>query len=296
MSFPPKNSFFEYRYLTTQFSQEELSKYCDRTLQRYALHTKSWSDNKNAEWMTRSYLSIKMILSATVMTNSLVYSRKKNVTIVEPYLSYYSILCCCRSLLFTLPDLNWNQGELLAVTHSKAINVTTDAFNLIDKNAAERIKQRLKVAQSLREMYSYRFPANGLSSTSEDFPIVVNEIIDFCALLCEFAQLNSDLLEASVNKNVKGNYNSDDQIYYSCFEYRFDDGKNVSVLIDNEDWYRLSRMVARAKLPHNFLSLMTQGMVEDFFFSWDPPEDNSEEDVFDMSSSLSNWHLIYPVN
>jgi hypothetical protein len=294
MPFPPKDSSFEYRHLTA-VGTTALDTYCNRTLQRYALQTKNWSKEKNAEWLVRIYLADKMILSATVLVNAVKYSCRKNLKIVEPYLCYYSMLCCCRSILFTLPDVSWNGGELMIVTHSKAINLAVDTLRLLDKNIAANAKEQLIYSRSLREMYSYRFPAQGLDVIPQGSLQTIDTVIHLCALLCETAQLNSELLEASIKTNVQGKYFADDEIFKSCFEYRFERGSHFEILFDEDDWRRLGTLVQKEEINFSLANSMSEGMVEDFFFSWGPKDDNLEEDIFDLSNSCREWGVIFPV-
>lgn len=298
MSFKAKFSSFDYSILTTKFGQANLDAYSNKMLMRFAAQTKNWSKEKNAEWLVRTYLSMKMIFSATIMLNTLKYSSKKNLKIVEPYLIYYSLLSCCRALIFTLPDTSWNNGELATITHSKAINLTIDTINSIDKNASSEIKRLLSLSRSFREMYSYRFPARGLSLIPETYRIGLEEVIQTCALLCEIAQLNSEYLESSVMKNVQYDplweEDVDETIYKSCFEYKFDDGEFPDVIFDEEDWYRFGRMDIKNKLPFSLLNSMSEGMTEDFFNAWSP-EDNSDVDSFDISNPCREWGIIFPI-
>ncbi len=262
------------------------------------MQTKRWGKEKNAEWLVRTYLSMKMIFSATVLLNALKYSSKKNLKIVEPYLMYYSLLCCCRALIFTLPDALWNKGELATITHSKAINLTIDTFASIDRNVSIEIKRLLSLTRSFREMYSYRFPARGLLVIPENFRIGLDEVIRSCTLLVEIAQLNSECLESSVMKNVRYDPSwqddVDEEMYKVCFEYKFDDGEFSDVILDEDDWYRFGRMDIKYKLPFSLLNSMSEGMTEDFFNAW-APEESHDIDAFDVSNPGIEWGIIFPI-
>ena len=104
---------FPYSKLITWFTKDDISRYCINFRQQCSKITKKWDKTKNAEWSARHYLSIKMILSASVMVSSAAFSKERNIRITEPYLYYYSILSCCRALIFTLPRIEWESAKIL---------------------------------------------------------------------------------------------------------------------------------------------------------------------------------------
>lgn len=75
-------------HISSEWDEEDCRRYCSRTKEAYAKYTKAWSAHLNSEWLTRNYLAVKMILSATVMLTSFQYCQRKNVRIVQPYLLY----------------------------------------------------------------------------------------------------------------------------------------------------------------------------------------------------------------
>src|ERR1035437_1105073 len=113
----------EYVHISSEWDKEDCRRYCSRTKEAYAKYTKAWSDHHNSEWLTRNYLAVKMILSATVMLTSFEYCQRKSVRIVQPYLLYYAALSCCRALSFTRPDVQLQNSDLYQMNHSKIINV-----------------------------------------------------------------------------------------------------------------------------------------------------------------------------
>jgi len=80
-------------------------------------------------------------------------------------------------------------------------------------------------------MYSYRFPARGLSVIPDNLRMRLDEVVQVCTLLCEIAQLNSECLETSVTKNVHYDpiweEDINENLYLTCWEYEFDDGRKI---------------------------------------------------------------------
>lgn len=95
--------YFDYEVIPKIFSEEEINKRISSLDKSFKKETNNWNSDKNSEWILREYLSIKMILSSSILLSSAEFSIKKNLRVVEPYLIYYSLLNCSRAVLFTSP-------------------------------------------------------------------------------------------------------------------------------------------------------------------------------------------------
>jgi len=71
------------------------------------------------------------------------------------------------------------------------------------------------------------------------------------------------------------------------FEYEHELG---TLLHDRDDYYRLGSALTKLGRPVSLYVTGTEGLVEDFFASWDSSEDN--DDLY--SPALSEWDLIFP--
>ena len=279
---------FEHTHIEKYFKKEEIEKNYNRLIRIYSSQTKNWSDQLNSEWTVRFYLAIKMILSSSVLLSSLEYVIEKNLRIVEPYLIYYSLLNVCRAIIFTLPYKNWDNGEILTLRHSQIINIVSDAVAAINRKAGDNLKKLLIKSKHYRELFSYKFPANGIKGLSNDIVVDIGECIEFCSLLSEIAQFNSEILQQSFDKNVKKEYDFVENILSKGFEHDFEDGDTI---FDQEDYYRIGFIIRKVKRPYNLQWMMTEGMVEDFFGAW-CSENDENNDVFDPDV---NWQIIFPV-
>ena len=278
---------FPYSQLMVWFSKEEISRYCGTFRQQCAAVTKKWDQKTNAEWVARHYLSIKMILSASVMISSADYSKTKNIRITEPYLYYYSILSCCRALIFTLPRIPWDFGKVLEMTHQKILNISIDNIKTISKTCEDYFKNFFDYVKSMRELFSYKFPALGLTALKESKDYEIAKIISVCSLLCEISQLHSELMQSSISKNASDDIELEEDDLKCCFEYDI----NGNTYIDQDDWYRINYMTRKMKRPLNLHWMMTEGLVEDFFGAWIPKDEDIEKDVYNADNY---WSLIYP--
>lgn len=277
---------FPYKNINLYFTEDEIEKGKSKLNNNYSKVIKRWDSSLNSEWVVRNYLSVKMIMSSTVMLTSLSYGKSKNIRVTEPYLIYYSLLNVCRAILFTTPTVEWKEGAVMEATHSKIINIVGDAISQFNKEAGAKVKDILERARDYRELFSYKFPANGIS----DFSVSYEEAVKTCGFLAEVAQLQSEILE---NKNFKRTdietkLNRD--VLKKAFIYQ---GEKYHFL-DNEDWYRLDFISRKQPFPVNLYFTLTEGMVEDFFGAWYDYSDEESDNV-DKYNPDDNWRLIFPM-
>lgn len=278
------DDYFNYDNLEFEFSEQEINKNLESIRSQFSKITKNWDEEKNSQWVVRTYLGVKMILSSSVLLSSVEYANTKNLRIVEPYLLYYSLLNCSRAVLYTSPLVEWKQGEIFTMTHSKTINIVSDIVSHFNKQKGKEIGDKIDWAREYREIFSYRFPANGLT----DHHLSLDVVVDICKLLCEISQFQSKILENSITKNITKEFDLDWSILGIGSVY----GEKNFQFFDTEDGYRLNYIVRKQKRPYSLHSTMTEGMVEDFFGAWHSNSDDKNEDIYDPDA---NWQIIFPV-
>ena len=276
--------YFEYSRLKKEFSKQEIDKFQSYLLRRYSAFTKNWSDELNSAWVVRNYLAVKMILSASIMLSSCEYAIDHNLRVVEPYLLYYALFNCLRTSIFTSPNVEWGEGVIVEMNHQKVINTSIDAISRFSRKYASNLEEFVMKARDYRELFSYKFPANGIN---DEVPSVgLLDVIHNCQLICEISQLQSEMLEISHRKNIKKTYQLDFATLKKGLIY---EGKSYS-MVDREDMYRLDYIQRKMSYPWSLYLTMTEGMVEDFFGAWCSKEDKS--DTYDPDV---NWQIIFPV-
>ena len=216
------------------------------------------------------------------MLSSAEYAESKNLRIVKPYLMYYPLLSCARAVVFTNPHQEWSD-DLITMNHSKTINIIGDIVSRYDQAEGEKIKSLINKSRIYREIYSYKFPANGLKEIGLNF----DKIVDICALLSEIAQLQSAILESAVTKHSKEKYEIDDEELSKLYSY----GEEGFRFIDPDDGYRLDYIKRKVSRPYSIMNTMTEGMVDDFFEAW-CSQNEAPEDVYNPDE---NWRIIFPV-
>jgi hypothetical protein len=139
-----------------------------------------------------------------------------------------------------------------------------------------------------RELFSYKFPANGLGNLPTGVSVEVEETIDLCRLLVDIAQFNSVRLDQSFEKNCKGkSFGFNEKILEKLVFYQTED----YLFTDDEDGYRISRIIEKKKKkrPGTVYDIMSAGMIEDFFGAWTKDENEGTEE-FDP---YHDWRLIF---
>ncbi|WP_294589947.1 hypothetical protein [uncultured Bacteroides sp.] len=276
-----KNDYFEYKELYSNFGKKIIETRINDLRPPFTEIAKVFDIKSNTQWIIRTYLASKMILASSVLLTSAQYAKSKNLRIVEPYLLYYPLLSCARSVIFTNPHIGWSD-DLVTMTHSKTINLIGDIVAKYNKKKGDEIKKLIDWAREYREIFSYKFPANGLT----DHLINFEDVVIVCRLLCEIAQLQSAILEAAITKHVTQQYEIDEMEVIRTYLY----GEKNFQFIDSEDGYRLNYIQRKEARPFSIMNTMTEGMVEDFFGAW--CSDIDEDDVYNPDE---NWRIIFPV-
>lgn len=276
--------YYSYRKLFSYCDDAKLLLLSNQILQQYSKSTKAWNPDINSEWACRIYLSSKMILNATVLLNCLEFSREKGMRAANPYFEYYATLSLLRGIVFTLPDQKWDDGNLMSISHSKAINLAFDWLAKFDKKLSDDLKVTTYQLKAQREVISYKAPASGDSILGENYSLV-----DLLIVLAETAQFNSELLEQSVTKNSPP---ESFEVHLRTIEQISSFNLEGFSFNDPEDAHRLGYIRRKMPRPYNIQSFMTEGQVEDFIGAWDGDQDNHDE--FN-NGSPSNWQSIFDI-
>lgn len=287
MPFNDREWWYSFRELEEIIDERKSSKLIGDVSKKYSKITKNWNKDLNSEWTCRVYFSTNMILNATVLLKNVEYAEEKNVRIVKPYLEYYAVLSLLRCVVYTLPELEWKDGELIKISHAKALNFAMDWLAKFSKEKSKELKKACKLLKAQRELISYRAPASGDSNLSDGY-----DIIEICTILAEVAQFNSELLEASVTKNA---LNDDFVVHQSDID------KIVNVEIEGERFYdrydsiRLNYVQRKQPRPFNLASFMTEGQTEDFIGAWDDDDTYDEDGSIYHGGSPCDWQGIFDI-
>ena len=225
-----------------------------------------------------------MILNATVLLNSLEFARTSGLRAANPYFEYYATLSLLRGVVYTIPTEKWDSGQLLAISHARAINVAFDWVAKFDKSLAEELKKTTLQLKAQRELIAYKAPASGDRNLGASYNLTY-----LLTILAEVAEFNSELLETSITKNA-------DPASFEVLDEHIHKIANVEVegfvFSDNEDYWRLGYVQRKTKRPYHLALFMHPGQSEDFIGAWDGDEDEGE--TF-SNGSPSNWQAIFDI-
>lgn len=225
-----------------------------------------------------------MILNATVLLNSLEFARNSGLRAANPYFEYYAALSLLRGIVYTIPTEKWDSGQLMAISHTRAINVAFDWVAKFDKNLAAELKKTALQLKAQRELIAYKAPASGDKNLGESY-----DLDDFLTIIAEVAEFNSELLEGSITKNA-------DPSSFEVLDEHIHQIANVEiegfVFSDDEDYSRLGYVQRKTRRPYHLALFMHPGQSEDFIGAWDGDEDAGE--TF-LNGSPSKWQAIFDV-
>jgi hypothetical protein len=281
MQYAGREWWYEFRQIPVLFEEKLVSRRVQNLMQQLATMTQDWNADLNSEWTVRVFFSAKMVLAASVMAQSLRYAEEKNLRAVTSYLSYYTVMHSLRAIVFTSPNVGWNNGDLLMMTHSKTINVACNEITQFNRELAENVKQSIIYLKAFRELISYRAPSSGDRFPKPDF-----DIYEYSRCFLEVAQLQSELLEASIEKNVAESFQLQEIVISHITDI---DIKGIH-FHDEEDWYRLGYLARKHPYPTNILHIMSEGHVEDFLGSW--CSGNEKEGSFNPDE---DWQILFDV-
>lgn len=276
---------FDFKELSI-IDEQHLISYCSRLRSRFK--KQKLLPNALEEWIFRTYAAVKLILSATVMLSSAEYAETQALKIVEPYLLYYSLFNTSRAFVLLIPDQEWSGGRLLnETTHRQIRNVTENQLRQLSSERTDVYRDLAERALIARELFSYKFPAEGLKGRISDSYPNQQEIIKTCRLIAELAELNSECLEAEFKELDRPMKGFSEETLIPLFEYEHKLLKGA--LHDSEDYYRLGRILGKAGRPVSLWLTATEGLVEDFFGAW-----NFAEDETQYRPDASQWDVIFP--
>ena len=257
--------------------KETASRKCtEKLLARFASLTKSWNDVENSVWLCRLFMAAKLIMMATLQVNALQFAEKVNLRVVSSHLRYYAILSLSRALCLTIPEIEWDDGLLIAMSHERTIKHAVAHVQAFDRGVAKSLNAVIRTAKAQRELIAYRAPSSGDAGLD-----AMAEFKPCCRLLAELAQMNSELLELSFEKHT-----ADQQ--FAVLDEEVQKLWSVEIegllFLDEADVGRLGYLMRKHPRPTSLMMLMTDGHLDDFFGAW--CEGESNENNFDPDSNL----------
>ncbi len=274
LEFTGIDSGYDYRQLPLLSTPSEMQRYCSKLRERWAPTAKAWTKSSNSEWMARCYLAVRFMAAATVMVASREFAGAVNLRIVRPYLGYYASLTCARALLLSTPELPWQDGTLLKLTHNKTLNLVHDKVCQLSPTWGAELKDVLGHLRDVRETFSYRFPI-AAAAGKYDEP-ANDELVRTLRGLCELAQIHSECMQASLEKHGASTFRE----YDARTEDLVCDNEIAGIRVtDRDDKYRFGWLFRKIGRPANFFHTVSNGLVDDLFGGWEPADEGDEAEA-----------------
>ena len=87
-----------------------LPSYARRSRECFDRIATAWDRTSHTEWMVRSFLSLKLIMGATVQLGSANYAAIRNLKITAPYLAYCGLFNAVRAAILMSPATTWGKN------------------------------------------------------------------------------------------------------------------------------------------------------------------------------------------
>lgn len=190
-----------------------------------------------------------------------------------------------------VPEQRWRGGGILDdPTHLKVQKVVCDYIRHLSTDVADQYRDISRRALATREMFSYKFPAEGLRGSFASIVPGLGDVTALCQFVAEMAQLHSECLQSSFRDlpDVELPNASAALGRFLHYEHR---SSNISV-IDDEDWYRLWQFARHSNKPMSLHLTARPGLVGDFFQPWISNKENGgKADQYDADDT--DWRAIF---
>jgi hypothetical protein len=275
--------WYAFRVLNAKADTAKATQFIASNQKLFSPIAKGWNSESNSEWVARCYLAGRLIMASTLYINTYRHCIKTNTRIVLPFLQYYAALFSMRACILTSPQHEWNNGALLSITHSKAINVSSDIVRSIcPQEYSDKLKEKLRTLKAYRELISYIAPTDGDGNAPG---LSAEDLIEMCTLLSEIAQLHSEILEGSITKHAPIDQKL--EIYLEQIEHTFKATIEDFDFLDSADLYRLDYLRRKKPSVENVCHMITDGQAEDFFGAWRSTEDDESDSIFNSDNSTT---------
>lgn len=255
---------FAYRQLPKEATVEQLQDYCSGVRRLFAPIAKDMDTEKNSIWVLRHYLAIKFIAASSLLAGSAEHSFKQNIQLAVPYFNYYALLSACRAYLLTSPQMQWDGQKTMQMTHENIMNRTADYMRSLDPSRKDRWRERMAMYRTAREMFSYKFPLSGPRLLPREY-MQPDAAIELCRLIAELASLNSECLQAAVEKHsTKGLKVAPLPDHVWAYQYEVESAPEI----DKEDMYRFGKYYGSWGEVSTLEVMTSDGLVDDLYGNW----------------------------
>jgi hypothetical protein len=253
---------------------KDLRKRCERLAKR-------WGAERNAEWMVRSYLALRRMISATVLLSSARAARRGKRKPPTSDQVFEGLLEAARASILLLPDQPWSRGELARHPHERVFQLARGSVTDIDPLQGARVSQALEGAMAYRRMSLLRVQAEG--GPKPQVPRLRSDPSTPAArFLCELTQWRSEVLGRVLSERLDPPIGWD----FAVLGAAASPSAMGEAILDDADARRIGGLMGAVPYPHDIWSLMRHHLGDDAA--------GFVPDVSDAEVEMDGW-LVFPL-
>ena len=265
---------FPYVEIQVRVPEEVLRRYARDLRKRYDRLAKRWDARRNAEWMIRSYLAGKAMVTATVTLTS-IRAKRRSRREQEVAQFHAGLMDAARAAAILLPEQRWDAVAQLAP--DALVKIAVGSVAEVDRNQSEWI------AQVLGNVREFHLMATTPGEWVGHPPRVrARDVYSAARVLCELTQWRSEVLADSLARHADPPIGWD---FSLLLDAASPDADGAAVL-DEHDVRRVGALMGSAPHPDNLWILMRDHLGDEIDSLW---KGSGAEKV-----ALDGW-LIYPL-
>lgn len=272
---------FPYAEIPARIPEKELRDHARDLRKRCERLTKGWGAERNAEWMVRSYLALRRMISATVLLSSARATRKGKRKPPTSDQVFDGLLEAARASILLLPDQPWSRGELARHPHERVFKAARDSVWEIDRLQGTWMGKVLEGAMAYRRTTLLRAGAEG--GPGPQVPRLRSDPSTPAArFLCELTQWRSEVLGRVLSERLDPPIGWD----FAVLGAAASPSAMGESILDDADARRIGGLMGAAPYPEDIWTLMRQRLGDDAA--------GLVPDVTDEEVEMDGW-LVFPL-
>lgn len=267
---------FPYVEIQARVPEEALRAHARGLRKRYDRLAKRWDARRNTEWMIRSYLAGKWVVTAT-MTLTSARSRRRARREEEIALFHDGLMDAARATVMLLPEQRWDGGAATRLSPDALVRAAVASVAEVHRHRSEWIAPLLGAVREYHEMRSVVGKWVGQRPR-----VRARDVFAAARLLCELTQWRSEVLADALARHAEPPIGWD----FSLLLDAASPGPGGAAVLDEHDVRRIGALMGSAPHPDNLWILMRDHLGGEVESLW---KEAGAEKV-----ALDGW-LIYPL-
>lgn len=249
---------FPYAEIPARIPEKALRKHARRLRRRCERLARQWRAERNTEWMVRSYLALRRMISATVLLSPPRDARSGKRRRRSYDQVFDGLLEAARASILLLPEQRWNRGELARHPHVRVFQLARNSVIEIDPLQGARMTQALEGAMEYRRVSLLR--AAGEPIPNGKVPRMRFEpSVSAARLLCELTQWRSEVLGRVLSDRLDPPIGWD----FSVLGVAASPSAMGEAILDDADARRVGGLMGVSLYPEDLWTLMRHRLGDD---------------------------------